>query len=149
MECRVRMTGYFVVKPMLQQPGSGRCKLHDISGVPSRNTKFSSSCRCARKKRTQSCHGIEYQLRHRRIPGSRLISMTMRSLSNAAHGGSVTERHLMLALSRKILKSGKSPEDFLSEAGIALSEKGYKKAGGDGRSVERIHPSWHPESGRS
>lgn len=130
MECRVRMTGTSLINRRTNNPDQVGVSYMTFQGVPHRNIeKLDSFFAPLREKRNERNRAMVSNINS--VTADLGITLDFDDdvlpLSNAAHGGSVTERHLMLALSRKILKSGKSPEDFLSEAGIVLSEGQRKK----------------------
>lgn len=130
MECRVRMTGTSLINRRTNNPDQVGVSYMTFQGVPHRNIeKLDSFFAPLREKRNERNRAMVSNINS--VTADLGITLDFDDdvlpLSNAAHGGSVTERHLMLALSRKILKSGKSPEDFLSEAGIALCEGQRKK----------------------
>ena len=127
MECRVSMAGTALDGRRTNNPDQVGVSYMTIQSVPHGRidelNAFFAPYRAARERRnrkmTDNINAI--------LPGIGLdYDRDVLPLSQAREGGSVTERHLMYALARKMVERagrGQAMADYLSGVGLSLSEK--------------------------
>ena len=126
MECRVKMTGTTLTDRRTNNPDQAGVSYMTLQGVPHGNIEkldaFFAPLREHRNTRNRRMtanindllapHGITLDFDRDVLP-----------LSQYAYGGSVTERHLMLALARKLIADTATVADTLERIGVTLTEK--------------------------
>ena len=127
MECRVSMAGTALENRRTNNPDQVGVSYMTIQSVPHDRIEelnaFFAPYRAAREERNRKMvENID-----RILPGIGLdYDRDVRPLSQAAGGGSVTERHLMYALARKMVEKagkGRGMVDYLASIGLTLSAK--------------------------
>jgi len=130
MECRVKMTGTTLIDKRTNNPDQLGVSYMTFQGVPHKNIdKLDSFFAPLREKRNErnrkmisningilSSYGIMLDFEKDVIP-----------LSQYKYGGSVTERHLMLALAKKLISMDKPVYETLDSIGVSLTDKQKSK----------------------
>ena len=123
-ECRVRMTGTSLEDRRTNNPDQTGVSYMTLQGIPHRNVgKIDAFFAPLREKRngrnrlmTENINGIIAPL------GIKLdFDRDVLPLSQAKNGGTVTERHLMLALANKLMSAGNDPAHLLESLGVSLT----------------------------
>lgn len=124
MECRVKMLGTSLIDRRTNNPDQIGVSYMTIQGVPHGNIeKLDSFFAPLRVKRNDRNKRMIDNINQIIAPLG--IALDFKAdvvpLSQAKDGGSVTERHLMLALGRKLLSIDRDVSDSLAALGVELS----------------------------
>lgn len=124
MECRVRMTGTAFADRRTNNPDQVGVSYMTLQGIPHRNiARLDSFFAPLRARRNERNRVMTANAQTLLAPAGISLSFDadVLPLSQYANGGSVTERHISLALARKLLERG-SIADILSSCGVEPSE---------------------------
>lgn len=126
MECRALMDGTILEGRRTNNPDQVGCSYMTIQSVPHDNIEklndFFAPYRAARDERNKKMVSKINDLLGMKLDYERDVL----PLSMHKEGGSVTERHLMYALAKEMVKEnskGQSMVDYLKSIGLTLSEK--------------------------
>ena len=129
MECRVKMTGTSLAERRTNNPDQIGVSYMTLQGVPHANierlNEYFAPLRAARNVRNRRmCENANAILAPVGIALD--FDRDVLPLSQYAAGGTVTERHISLALARKLLEAGeraeKSPAALLDACSVALTD---------------------------
>ena len=128
MECRVKMTGTSLSDRRTNNPDQIGVSYMTLQGVPHANIErlndFFAPLRAARNERNRAmCENANALLAP--VGVSLDFDADILPLSQYANGGTVTERHISLAIARKLLEAaaakGQSAAALLDTCGVALT----------------------------
>lgn len=124
MECRVRMVGTTLADRRTNNPDQVGVSYMTLQGVPHRSIErlndYFAPLRARRNERNRKMIANANEIL---APAGISIDFEtdVLPLSQYENGGSVTERHISLALARRLLEKG-SADEILTKCGVELSE---------------------------
>ncbi len=134
MECRVSLDGTAMEGRILNNPSQAGVAYMAIHSVPRTGfARLQEVFSPLRERRNERNKKMLVNINELTAPYGVTLDFDedVLALSNFSVGGSVTERHLLYALGKKIVdvKGRENIADFLSELGVSLSEKQKKQIG--------------------